>query len=76
MAAGHKNYLLRGGVDNDDFPSAEISVKDVRAIGRSAWSKWGHMIADKPLRDLIALAYAEGLYHGAMIVKKNPELVK
>jgi hypothetical protein len=76
MPAGHKNYRLRGGVDADDFPSREISLKDVRALSRSAWGKWGHMIGDKPLRDLIALAYAEGLYHGAMIVKKNPELVK
>lgn len=76
MAAGHKTFLLRGGVDNDDFPSAEINLKELHGVGRSAWSKWGHMIADRPLRDLIALAYAEGLYHGAMIVKNNPELIK
>jgi hypothetical protein len=67
MAAGHKSYRLRGGVDEADFPSREISMKDLRDVGRIAWEKWGHLVADKPIRDLIALAYAEGLYHGAMI---------
>lgn len=71
MAAGHKNFTLRGGVDKDDFPSHDISLKDVRAVGRIAWERWGHMIADYPLRDLIGLAYAEGLYHGAMIVDRD-----
>lgn len=75
MAAGHKNFHLRGGVDQNDFPAREISLKDVRAVGRIAWEKWGHMIADHPLRDLIGLAYAEGLYHGAMIGIRDPEVV-
>jgi hypothetical protein len=71
MPAGHKTYTLRGGVDNNDFPPREITVKDLRNVGRIAWEKWGHMVADKPIRDLIALAYAEGLYHGAMILEKD-----
>lgn len=74
MPAGHKSYLLRGGVDADDFPSREISLKDVRDVGRIAWEKWGHFVADKPIRDLLALAYAEGLYHGAMIGLRDPFL--
>lgn len=67
MVAGIKNYRLRGGVDHNDFPARDISLKDVRDVGRIAWEKWGHLIANMPLRDLIGLAYAEGLYHGAMI---------
>lgn len=67
MAAGHKNFRLRGGVDENDFPAREISLKDIREVGRIAWEKWGPMIADRPLRDTIGLAYAEGLYHGAMM---------
>lgn len=74
MPAGHKSYTLRGGVDNDDFPARDISLKDLRDVGRIAWEKWGHMVADKPIRDLIALAYAEGLYHGAMIGLRDPLL--
>ncbi len=74
MPVGHKNFVLRGGVDNDDFPSREISLKQVRTVSRIAWEKWGYMIADYPPRDLIALAYAEGLYHGAMIGLRDPEL--
>jgi hypothetical protein len=64
MPAGHKSYELRGA---SDFEPREISLKDLRDVGRIAWEKWGHLVADKPIRDLIALAYAEGLYHGAMI---------
>lgn len=75
MPKGHKIFRLRGGVDNDDFPPRDISLKDVRAVSRIAWEKWGQMIADHPLRDLLGLAYAEGLWHGAMIALKNPELV-
>lgn len=74
MPAGHKNFTLRGGVDAEDFPSREISLKQVRTVSRIAWEKWGHMIADYPPRDLIALAYAEGLYHGAMIGLRDPML--
>ena len=74
MPAGHTNFRLRGGVDHNDFPAYDISLKDVRAVGRIAWEKWGHMVADKPIRDLISLVYAEGLYHGAMIGIRTPEL--
>jgi hypothetical protein len=74
MPKGHKTFTLRGGVDADDFPARDISLIDVRAVGRIAWEKWGHMVADKPIRDLIALAYAEGLYHGAMIGIRDSEL--
>jgi len=74
MAAGFKTYRLRGGVDEKDFPGRDISLKDVRDVGRIAWEKWGHMIADKPIRDLISLAYAEGLYHGAMIALRDPKM--
>ena len=75
MAAGHKTFRLRGGMDETDFPGRDITLKDVRAAGQIAWSKWGHMVPDKSPRDLIALAYAEGLYHGAMIALRDPELV-
>lgn len=75
MAAGHKNFRLRGGADADDFPAVDISIKNVRLVGRIAWEKWGHMIADHPLRDLIALAYAEGLYHGAAIATRDPKIL-
>jgi hypothetical protein len=75
MPKGHKTFTMRGGVDHNDFPSKEISLKDIRAIGRSAWEKWGHMVPDWPIRDLIALAYAEGLWHGAMIGIRMPDLV-
>ena len=71
MPKGHTNFRLRGGVDHNDFPAHDISLKDVRAVSRIAWERWGHMIADRPLRDLIGLAYAEGLYHGAMIGRKE-----
>jgi hypothetical protein len=71
MPAGHKNFVLRGGSDDEHFPSREISLKQVRAVSRIAWEKWGHMVADHPPRDLIALAYVEGLYHGAMIVDRD-----
>jgi hypothetical protein len=74
MPKGHKTFRLRGGADADDFPAADISLKDIRAVGRIAWEKWGHMVADKPIRDLIALAYAEGLYHGAQIALRNAGL--
>lgn len=74
MPAGHANYTMRGGVDHNDFPARDISLKDVRAVGRIAWERWGHMVADKPIRDLLSLAYAEGLYHGAMIGIRTPEL--
>ena len=75
MAAGHKQFRLRGGVDGEDFPPRDISLKDVRIVGRIAWEKWGSMVADRPIRELIALAYAEGLYHGSMILAKNPEML-
>lgn len=68
MPVGHKNFTLRGGSDDEDFPPREISLKQVRGVSRIAWEKWGHMVADYPPRDLIALAYVEGLYHGATIV--------
>lgn len=74
MPAGHKTFTLRGGADPDGFPERDISLKDLRDVGRIAWEKWGHMVADKPIRDLIALAYAEGLYHGAMLGLRIPEL--
>lgn len=74
MPAGHKSFRLRGGVDEQDFPARDISLKDVRAVGRIAWEKWGHMVADRPPRELIALAYAEGLYHGAMIGLRDQKL--
>jgi hypothetical protein len=74
MPKGHKTFMLRGGVDHNDFPSREVSLRDVRAIGRSPWGKWGHMVADHPLRDLVALAYVEGLYHGAMIGIRDEKL--
>lgn len=74
MAAGHKTFRLRGGVDEDDFPARDISLKDIHQVGRIAWEKWGHMIADRPLRDMLGLAYAEGLYHGAMIALQDPTL--
>lgn len=75
MAKGHKNYQLRGGVDADDFPPKDISLKDLRDVGKIAWEKWGYHVADWPIRDLIALAYAEGLYHGSQIIRRNPELL-
>lgn len=74
MPAGHTNFRLRGGADESDFPAVEITLKDMRSAGRIAWEKWGHMVADRPLRDLIGLAYAEGLYHGAMIGLRDAEL--
>lgn len=64
---GPKNIRLRGGVDDEDWPAREISMTRIRAVGRIAWEKWGAMAAVWSIRDLIALAYAEGLYHGAMI---------
>lgn len=75
MTAGNKKFRLRGGVDGEDFPPRNISLKDVRAIGRIAWEKWGGMAADRPIRELIALAYAEGLYHGSMIIARNPDML-
>lgn len=75
MPAGHKSYRLRGGVDKDDFPARDISLKDLKAVGRIAWEKWGHMVSDKSPRELIALAYAEGLYHGASIALRDPLLL-
>lgn len=74
MPAGHKTFRLRGGVDEDDFPARDISLKDIHGIGRIALKKWGGMIADRPLRDTLGLAYAEGLYHGAMIALRDPTL--
>lgn len=71
MPAGFKNFTMRGGADDADFPSREITLKQVRTVSKIAWEKWGPMIADHPLRDLLALAYAEGLYHGAMIVDRD-----
>ena len=76
MPKGHKTFTMRGGVDHNDFPPREITLKDIRALGRSSWEKWGHMVPDWPIRDLIALAYAEGLWHGAMIFKKmSPDTI-
>jgi hypothetical protein len=74
MPAGHKTYSLRGGTDNNDFPARDITLKDVHAVGRIAWQKWGHLIEHTPLRTVIGLTYAEGLYHGAMIALRDPEL--
>lgn len=71
MAAGHRNYLLRGGVSDADFPSCNINLKDLRDVGRIAWEKWGGLAADRSPRELVALAYAEGLYHGAMIATRD-----
>jgi hypothetical protein len=67
---GRKQYQLRGGVDHNDFPGREVTLFDLRHIGRSAWEKWGGLVLDHSIRDLVALAYAEGLYHGAMIGPK------
>src|SRR5688572_12349889 len=74
MARGIKDFVLRGGVDDADFPSRTIELTKVRQVGRIAWEKWGHMVADWAIRDLISLAYAEGLYHGAMIGLRDPLL--
>lgn len=74
MPKGYKTFTLRGGSNAEDFPARDISIKDVRAAGRIAWERWGHMVADHPIRDLIALAYTEGLYHGAMIGLRDQEL--
>ncbi len=74
MAAGHKTFRLRGGVDEDDFPARDISLKDIQQVERIAWEKWGAMVAYRPLRETIGLAYAEGLYHGAMIALRDPTL--
>lgn len=74
MPKGHKTFTMRGGSDRNDFPARELSLVDIRAVGRIAWEKWGHMVADSPIRDLLSLAYAEGLYHGAMIGIRTPEL--
>ncbi len=74
MPAGYKNFRMRGGVDENDFPSREVTLKQIRTVSKIAWEKWGPLIADYPLRDLLALAYAEGLYHGAMIGLRDPEL--
>ena len=74
MAAGHKNFRLRGGVDENDFPAREVSLKDIYRIGRSTWEKWGHMVSDYPIRNVISLVYAEGLYHGAMIALRDQKL--
>lgn len=71
MTTGRRTYRLRGGADEQDFPARDISLKDIRDVARIAWEKWGHMIADKPIRDLLGLAYAEGLYHGASIASMN-----
>jgi hypothetical protein len=75
MPKGHKNFTMRGGVDHNAFPQREVSLKEVRSVSRIAWEKWGMMVADMPLRDLLGLAYAEGLWHGAMIALRNPDLV-
>lgn len=74
MPKGHKTFTMRGGVDHNDFPPHDLPLKDIRAVGRIAWEKWGHMVADHPIRDLISLAYAEGLYHGAMIGIRDEKL--
>lgn len=74
MPKGHKSFTMRGGVDHNDFPARDLSLKDIRAVGRIAWEKWGHMVADHPIRDLVSLAYAEGLYHGAMIGIRDEKL--
>lgn len=71
MTAGHKNFTLRGGADDKDFPTREISLKEVRKVSRIAWEKWENMVADYPPRDLIALAYVEGLYHGASLEMRD-----
>lgn len=74
MPKGHKTYTMRGGVDHNDFPTRDLSLKDIRTVGKIAWEKWGHMVADSPIRDLLSLAYAEGLYHGAMIGIRDEKL--
>jgi hypothetical protein len=67
MPAGHKTFHLRGG---DDFPGREITMKEARHyVGNNTWEKWGRMIPDYPIRDLIALIYTEGLYHGAVLAQ-------
>lgn len=68
MPVGHKNFLMRGGTD---FPSREISLKDIRALSRSAWEKWEREVPYRPIRELLGLAYAEGLYHGAVIAQRD-----
>lgn len=75
MTKGVKTYRLRGGVDENDFPPRDINLKDLRDVGRIAWQKWGYHVADLPIRDLIALAYAEGLYHGAMIGIRDQDMI-
>lgn len=68
-----REFTLRGSSE-DTFPPHKVTLREVHPVGRVAWEKWGPLIADHPLRDLIALVYAEGLYHGYMLGQYVPEL--
>jgi hypothetical protein len=60
----YNTFTLRG---TDDFPHKEVTPRDVRPVGRIAWEKWGTSIQNHSLSDVLALVYAEGVYHGHII---------
>lgn len=68
-----KMVTMRGGVDERDFSPREISIAEVRRVSSVPMKKWGHLLSDWPLRDIVALAYCEGLYHGMMMGPRLPE---
>lgn len=56
-----KLHRLRGLPHGE---SVEVLERDVSGVGTIAWSRWERELANTPLRTLLALVYAEGLYHG------------
>lgn len=64
MPPANKKHLLRGV---RDYEPEHVTMRDVAGVGGVAWNRWHNEVAYIPIRDLIALVYAEGLYHGAML---------
>jgi hypothetical protein len=68
MARGKKEWTFRGG---DGFGTRTLNMDEIRSVGRIAWAKWGvHQDGLSP-RDLVSLAYAEGIWHGAMLMERR-----
>jgi hypothetical protein len=63
-----KKWTLRGG---ESFEQRSMTLREMAPVGRIAWDKWGFHATNTPLRDLVTLVYAEGIYHGAMILARK-----
>ena len=57
----HKRHRLRGLPHGEPV---QVLEREVQGVGNVAWARWEHELGNTPLRVLLGLVYAEGLYHG------------